>query len=63
MPTYEFVCKDCNSTFTVVQPIWARHKGGKCPECGSENTQRVISRFNPGSGSDLSGGGWSGPFC
>ena len=49
MPTYEYKCKECDSTFSLLQPIWARRKGAKCPDCGSLNTERLISHFSPGS--------------
>lgn len=52
MPVYEYKCNDCNSTFTVLQSIWANRKGAKCPQCGSTNTQRQISRFSAGGGAD-----------
>jgi putative FmdB family regulatory protein len=52
MPIYEYKCKDCHSTFTVLQSIWANRKGAKCPDCGSENTERQISRFSAGGGND-----------
>lgn len=50
MPTYEYKCKDCNSTFALLQPIWAKRKGAKCPDCGSVNTERLISHFSASSG-------------
>lgn len=61
MPIYEYKCKDCDSTFEAQQSIWAKRKGAKCPGCGSVNTERLISRFNSGSGDDSCGS--SGPFC
>lgn len=64
MPTYEYKCKDCDSTFSMLQPIWARRKGAKCPGCGGENTERLISRFNSGKGDNFCGpSGLNGPFC
>jgi len=63
MPTYEYKCKDCDSTFDVKQPIWAKRTGAKCPGCGSENTERLISRFNSSRGDDCGSGGSTGPFC
>lgn len=56
MPTYDYKCKDCSSTFQVIQSIWPKKKA-KCPSCGSENTEKQISRFNTGQG-----GGHTG-FC
>ena len=60
MPTYEYKCKECDSTFTAKQSLWAR-KNAKCPSCGSENTEKLISRFGAGNGDSSSGS--SGPFC
>ncbi len=62
MPTYEYKCKECGSTFTLIQPIWAERKGNKCPHCGSENTERLISRFSSTTGGSESPGGSCGPF-
>ncbi|MCL5104498.1 MAG: hypothetical protein M1133_10350 [Armatimonadetes bacterium] len=48
----------------MLQPIWARRKGAKCPGCGGENTERLISRFNSGKGDNFCGpSGLNGPFC
>lgn len=51
MPTYEYKCKDCGKKFSLLQSIFALRKGVKCPDCGSENTEREISNFNSGGGS------------
>ena len=47
MPTYEYKCKQCDSKFTAMHSIWPRKKA-KCTNCGSENTEKQISRFNTG---------------
>lgn len=50
MPTYEYHCTECETTFTVRESI-AQHEEGQekraCPECGSTKTRRVLSRFFP----------------
>ena len=45
MPTYEYVCSDCNAPFEMKATI-AEYEDGldsSCPLCESENTQRVFS--------------------
>ena len=48
MPTYEYVCKDCNKTFSVVATITGHEKGPKpaCPHCGSSNVGQYFSAFS-----------------
>jgi putative FmdB family regulatory protein len=45
MPTYEYVCKDCKRTFTVVATIAEHEKGAKptCQHCGSKNVEQNYS--------------------
>jgi putative FmdB family regulatory protein len=46
MPSYEFECKKCKKIFTLVLSIDEYKKGKfKCPDCGSNNVQRVYSQF------------------
>lgn len=47
MAMYEFVCEDCEKTFTVTERI-SEHEGHehpKCPECGSKKTNQLFSAF------------------
>ncbi len=59
MPTYEYRCKQCDSVFSAMQSIWPK-KRTKCPCCGSEETEKIVSRSNIGKQGP---GGPSGPFC
>ena len=46
MPLYEYECQDCGWTFEVFtqrREVWA---APKCPECGKENVERVLSFFS-----------------
>lgn len=48
MPTYEYRCKDCKRTFTVIQSI-AEHDKGKpaCPKCKKKkNVTQLMSAFS-----------------
>lgn len=57
MPMYEYVCAQCCSRFTQLQPMSAPREGHECPQCGSKQTRRVMSTFaTTGTGSSLGGG-------
>ncbi|MBD3261428.1 MAG: hypothetical protein GF334_07065 [Candidatus Altiarchaeales archaeon] len=56
MPVYEFKCENCESIFEVTCLIKERNEPRACPECSSENTERVISLCS----FVLKGDGWPG---
>ena len=41
MPTYDYVCEDCDHAFELFQSIKARPIR-KCPKCGKLSVQRLI---------------------
>ena len=41
MPTYEYMCEDCNHQFELFQSIKAKPIR-KCPKCGRLSVQRLI---------------------
>jgi putative FmdB family regulatory protein len=46
MPSYEFECQSCHSTFTLSLSMHEREAGNiKCPHCGGANVQQLISSF------------------
>lgn len=46
MPSYEFVCKDCNKTYTSIMTMAEYDKGDfSCPQCKSRNVEQKISPF------------------
>lgn len=48
MPLYEYECESCGERFEeLVRSSSARQKP-KCPACGSDKTQRVVSQFAVG---------------
>lgn len=55
MPVYEYKCNDCNERITVKQGI-KDPRLVKCPHCGHDSLERLISR----SGFELKGSGWFG---
>ena len=44
MPMYEYACQECKRSFEVLQKVG--DKEATCPQCGSENTRRMISAFS-----------------
>jgi len=53
MPTYEYQCKKCDHEFAREQRITEKPVK-KCPECGSMQAKRLISKTN----FVLKGSGW-----
>lgn len=45
MPVYEYKCKQCGTTFQVLKSISKKDEEQKCPNCGSIQTERLISQF------------------
>jgi putative FmdB family regulatory protein len=45
MPSYEFECLKCGHRFELQQTFadHDKHKGEKCPKCGSQKVQQVIT--------------------
>jgi putative FmdB family regulatory protein len=42
MPLYDFRCRDCEARFEARTPPGAH---AACPDCGSEDTERLLSPF------------------
>jgi putative FmdB family regulatory protein len=49
MPIYEYECMKCRERFELLRRIADSDSNIKCPKCGAENPQRVISAFASGS--------------
>lgn len=46
MPTYEYSCKDCKSSFDKTLTLAAHdHQPVACPKCGSKNVTQEFARF------------------
>ncbi|MFB6291063.1 MAG: FmdB family zinc ribbon protein [Candidatus Bipolaricaulia bacterium] len=43
MPLYKYRCSNCNNTFKILQQNGKKDEEPKCPVCGDEQTERVIS--------------------
>jgi len=45
MPIYEYLCQDCQKSFSLLILNPASYGQPKCPGCGSEKLERLMSRF------------------
>jgi len=46
MPMYEFMCQDCQQSFSKRLSVVDYQEGGVvCPNCNSENVEQVPSSF------------------
>jgi putative FmdB family regulatory protein len=62
MPIYEFQCSDCGEKFSEIRRM-GEDSGGPCPNCGSENTKKLISSFSSITSGGSSGGCPTAPGC
>ena len=46
MPTYEYLCKECKKTFTLILTV-AEHDRNQavCPKCKSKKTEQQFAAF------------------
>ncbi len=63
MPIYEYTCKKCNKIFETLVLSSDAIKGIQCPECGSEEVQKMLSSFTRGSAGPGPGGLGSVSSC
>jgi len=52
MPIYEYRCESCGTVFSRLQRVGAGSEGVTCPQCGSDQVERLLSAFS----SSVSGG-------
>jgi putative FmdB family regulatory protein len=46
MPQYEYTCKGCKKTFSVILTLAEYEKGRvKCPKCGSKKIEQEWATF------------------
>lgn len=46
MPSYEYVCKECNKTFTLIMTLQEHEKGHvACPKCKSKKVEQKPAAF------------------
>jgi putative FmdB family regulatory protein len=59
MPIYEYVCRGCRETFSVLK-FSAADDGTTCPACGSKDVAKKISAFSCSASSGFGGYGGHG---
>ena len=48
MPTYEYKCQDCHSSFETILTLAVHDREPvACPKCGSKNVQQGFTAFYP----------------
>ena len=62
MPTYEFQCLSCDTTFDAYAPVALRDADRDCPQCGARRVKRRLNlpfyaRSSGNGGSVTLGGG------
>lgn len=45
VPIFEFRCEACGHKFATLVGVVAGESSQACPKCGSENAQKLVSRF------------------
>ena len=55
MPLYDYVCYYCGNSFEKLRRMSDDDSDVRCPDCGSEHIERLLSTFSTGSCSSGSG--------
>jgi putative FmdB family regulatory protein len=56
MPMYEYRCQTCGKSFELLRRMQDADSGAKCPDCDSEECERLLSTFaTSGCGTSSSG--------
>ena len=57
MPMYEYRCRKCSERFEMLRRMTDDDRDVECPECRSDEVERLLSAFSAGGcGSSGSGG-------
>ncbi len=48
MPLYDYLCYHCGSSFELLRRMTADDSDVRCPECGSDRIERLVSTFAAG---------------
>ena len=52
MPLFEYACRACAKRFTFLSGVVQNDLAPQCPRCGSEELQKLMSRFARGRDDD-----------
>ena len=59
MPMYEYRCRECGERFEMLRRMSDADLDLVCPECRSEEVERMLSRFAAGGCSPSGSGGFT----
>jgi len=46
MPSYQYLCKECKKTFTIILTLAEYEKGHvSCPKCKSKKVEQQVAAF------------------
>ena len=67
MPIYEYKCKKCHHIFDAFQRVGEDGSYLKCPQCGAEHPEKLLSSFassghNSSSSASMAGSCGTGGF-
>lgn len=54
MPIYEYQCRECGVVFEKIQKVDEGGEALKCPHCGEEMPEKVLSSFSSSKGGETS---------
>ncbi len=52
MPVFEFACNHCRRRFSTLVGMVAGDEAVRCPQCGSDDCHKLVSRFTRGRSED-----------
>ena len=59
MPMYEYRCRKCGKSFEMLRRMQDADHDLKCPECQSEEVERLLSTFAAGGCTSSGSGGFT----
>jgi putative FmdB family regulatory protein len=59
MPMYEYRCRKCGKSFEMLRRMQDADRDSKCPECQSEEVERLLSTFAAGGCTSSGSGGFT----
>ena len=59
MPMYEYRCRKCGKSFELLRRMQDADRDLECPECRSEEVERLLSTFAAGGGKSSGSGGFT----
>ncbi len=48
MPLYDYLCRACGRQFELLRRIKDKDQGLQCPDCNSDQVERIFSTFAAG---------------